>query len=275
MKFSIKKLTSLTLGFSFLIMSYTGIMLYFVPKGKVAYWSDWHMLGLNKGQYSDLHTTSMLTFLFFGALHIFYNWKPIVSYLKDSNKKVSFTRKEFMSALLLNLLFVIGTLYMVQPFKAYLDLEDSIKEYWARSEGEPPFGHAEETKLKPFCKKMGIDYIKASALLDAEHIIFSTDASLQEIAQQNKTSPQHIFKLILPARKSTATSIDYIQIPSSLGRRTLQELSDMGKIDLQAALETLKEHRVKELSPDKQIKDIANSMGIMPVDLYTLIIKRK
>ncbi len=52
MKFSIKKFTSLSLGFSFLVMSCTGVMLYFVPKGKVAYWSNWHMFGLSKSQYT-------------------------------------------------------------------------------------------------------------------------------------------------------------------------------------------------------------------------------
>ncbi len=46
-----KKITSLSLGMSFLIMTYTGIMLFLCPHGRVAYWSDWHFLGLSKNQY--------------------------------------------------------------------------------------------------------------------------------------------------------------------------------------------------------------------------------
>jgi hypothetical protein len=36
---------------SFLIMTYTGIMLFLCPHGRVAYWSDWHFFGLSKNQY--------------------------------------------------------------------------------------------------------------------------------------------------------------------------------------------------------------------------------
>ena len=42
-KIVMKKIISLTLAFSFLVMSITGIMLYIVPKGKVAYWANWEM----------------------------------------------------------------------------------------------------------------------------------------------------------------------------------------------------------------------------------------
>lgn len=78
-----RKITSLTLALSFLLMTYTGIMLFLCPHERVAYWSDWHFLGLTKSQYGDLHTASMIVFILFGILHIYYNWKPIVSYLKE------------------------------------------------------------------------------------------------------------------------------------------------------------------------------------------------
>lgn len=273
MKFSIKKLTSLSLGFSFLIMSYTGIMLYFVPKGKVAYWSDWHLFGLSKTQYGDIHTTSMLTFLFFGVLHIYYNWKPIVSYIKDKNKKISFSKAEFLFAFGLNIFFVVGTLYTIEPFKAYLDLEDNIKSYWAQEYGEPPYGHAEETKLKTFCKKMGIDYTKASKLLDENSITYKPNESLLDIAKENHTSPKALFEIISKAQKSATQSIDYASIPSSLGRRTLAELSSMGKIDLESTLALLRKKGLKSVTKEDRIKNIADELGVMPIDLYSIITK--
>jgi len=125
-----KKVTSLSLGFSFLIMSYTGVVLFIAPHGRVARWLDWHFLGLDKTQYQELHTTSMITFLVFGLLHIYYNWKPIISYLKDQNHKISFTKKEFLIAFLLNIVFVIGTIYLTPPFKSFLDFGENIKESW-------------------------------------------------------------------------------------------------------------------------------------------------
>jgi len=196
-----KKITYLTLAFSFLIMSYTGVMLFIVPQGKVAYWSDWHLFGLSKSQYGELHTTSMVTFLLFALLHIYYNWKPLMGYIKDKNRKISFTKKEFLIAFLLNIVFIVGTLYLVQPFKAFLDFEDGIKDMWAKKYGEPPYGHAEETKLKVFCKKMEIDYTKAIALLDKNNIIYNEDESLLSIAKHNNTNPKEIFDIISKTKK--------------------------------------------------------------------------
>ena len=278
MKATLKKVTSLSLGFSFLIMSYTGIMLYFVPKGKVAYWSDWHLFGLSKSQYGDIHTTSMLVFLVFGVLHIYFNWKPIISYLKDTNKKLSFTTKEFLIALSINVVFVLGTLYMVQPFKAYLDLEESIKDYWAQEYGEPPYGHAEETKLKVFCKKMNIDYNKASEILKSQKIIFQPNQSLLNIAKANEISPSKIYELIKKASTGEKSLYDFSNkgdssIPTGLGRKTLQELSAMGAIDLQKALKKLRAKGLSDVTSENRVKDIADELEMMPIDVYELLSK--
>ena len=69
-----KKIVSLSLIFSFFIMSYTGLGLFIAPHGKVAYWNDWYFWGLSKVDYANLHTTSMVVFVLFGILHIYYNW---------------------------------------------------------------------------------------------------------------------------------------------------------------------------------------------------------
>lgn len=272
-----KKITSLSLGFSFLIMSYTGIMLYFVPKGKVAYWADWHLLGLSKTQYGEIHTTSMVTFLFFAIWHIYYNWKPIVSYLKDKQRKVSFTKKEFLIAFGLNFLFVVGTLYLIQPFKSFLDLQASIKDGWTKEYGEPPYGHAEETKLKVFCRKMGINYDEASKVLTSNNIIFKADESLLVIADNNNISPSGIYKLIsktTPIKETINSPLtkNNVGIPSRLGRKTLQELSDMQKIDLAKAISILQAKGLSDINSNSKIKNIADELNIMPIDVYKLLI---
>ncbi|WP_345974153.1 DUF4405 domain-containing protein [Sulfurimonas sp. HSL3-7] len=262
-----KKITSLSLGLSFLIMSYTGIMLFLTPHGRVAYWSDWHLWGLTKTQYAELHTTSMLTFLFFGAWHIYYNWKPIISYLKDANRKISFTKREFVIALLINLFFVAGTLYPVHPMKAFLQMGDKIKESWAKQYGEPPYGHAEETKLRVLCQKLNIDLDQAKEILQKNNIVFKEDESLLTIAENNHMSPSDIFKLIRTEKPHGEDE----NIPSGLGRKTLQELSDMKKIDLNRSIELLKAKGIDEVTPDSKIKNIADELGVMPVEVYKLL----
>lgn len=191
-----RKITSLTLGFSFLIMTYTGIMLFLAPQGKIAHWSNWELLGLTKTQYGDIHITSMFVMIIFGVLHIYYNWKAIVSYLKDKTKKVSFTKQEFIIALSINIIFVFGTLNLVQPFQAILDLNDGAKKYWVEVYGKPPFSHAEDVTLKKLCKRMDIEYEEAIETLKENKIIFNETQSMQEIGKANNMSPAEIYKLI-------------------------------------------------------------------------------
>jgi hypothetical protein len=195
---SFKKLTSLTLAFSFLTMSFTGIMLYIVPQGKVAYWADWKMFGLTKGEYGDLHITSMVLFVLFAFIHIYYNWKPLMSYLKDSSKKFSLTKREFLVALALNLLFIAGVFYSLQPVKSILDINSDIKEYWVDVYGLPPYGHAEESTLKKFCKKTNIELQQAKENLTKNKIAFTMEESLKEIAKNNGVSPQHLYDIMDP-----------------------------------------------------------------------------
>ncbi len=262
-----KKITSLTLGFSFLIMSYTGIILFIVPHGRVAYWADWHLFGLSKGQYGELHTTSMVSFLVFALLHIYYNWKPIVSYMKDKTKKVSFTKKEFLIALGLNVVFVIGTLMPIQPFKGFIYMGEKIKGSWTKEYGEPPYGHAEETKFNIFCRKLNIDLGEAKQILVLNKIAFKENESLKTIASNNFISPSEIYKMIKIKSKNINTDNDI----SNMGRKTLQNLSDMNKIELQNAIKILKTKGILDITPNSKMRHIADELEMTPQETYKLI----
>ena len=264
-----KKITSLSLGFSFLIMTYTGLMLFIVPHGRVAYWSDWHLLGLSKSQYGELHTTSMVSFLLFAILHIYYNWKPLVSYMKNKTKQISFTKKEFLIAFLLNLVFVVGTLSSVTPFKTFLDFGEGVKEIWTKEYGEPPYGHAEETKLIVFCKKMHIDFETAKTSLKENNIIFEDKQRLKDIARANNTSPSAIYKII---QKNTPK--DELGTPQNLGRKTLQNLSDLQKIDLQKAMKILKDKGIEDITANTKMRHVADELEMEPLDVYKMLLNK-
>ena len=207
-----KKITSLSLGFSFLIMSYTGVVLFIAPHGRISRWLDWHFLGLDKVQYQDLHATSMITFLIFGSLHIYYNWKPILSYLRDIDKKISFTKKEFLTAFLINAVFVVGTLFLFQPFKYFLDFGEDIKQSWG--ERSVKITHSEsinknEAVIKPPPEQLGRKTLRN--LADTGHIdlnyalnILETqgfknvnaDIRIRYIADEINSTPTDVYKLL-------------------------------------------------------------------------------
>jgi len=84
----LRKITSLTALLSFILMLFTSIILYIVPHGRVAYWSDWSLMGLDKTQWGDVHINMGLLFLLSIGLHIYYNWKTILAYLKDKARRL-------------------------------------------------------------------------------------------------------------------------------------------------------------------------------------------
>ena len=268
-KIVMKKIISLTLAFSFLVMSITGIMLYIVPKGKIAYWANWEMFGLTKTQYGDMHITSMILFLVVTIWHIYYNWKPLMNYLKNSTKQITLFKKELLIALALNFLFVGGTLMGIQPFQGVLDINDDIKAYWQKQYGSPPYGHAEESSLQSFSQRIGVNIQKALELLKDKGIVVENKSqTLLQIAQQNGISPKDIHYAIKPkggkitTGKATAdTGISF------LGRRTLQELADMDKVNLKKSLLFLQKEGFNA-TPQSRMREAANALGITPYELF-------
>ena len=275
-----KKITSLTLGLSFLVMSYTGTMLFLCPKGKIAYWSDWTLLGLSKEQYGDLHITSMFIFLLFGILHIYYNWHPIVSYLKDKTQKISFTTKELLIALAINAAFIFGTLFAIPPVQTIIDINSDIEQYWENRYGTPPYGHAEESKLKVFVRKVGVDLEGAKKTLISKGISFNESDTLKDIAKMNNISPNDIYQILKKAKKvnkssvkSTKKSSGTNDVPPMLGRKTLQELSQLDVINLEKTLKLLMQKGISDASKQSRMKDIADELDMRPIEVFEIIKK--
>jgi hypothetical protein len=48
MRFQLRGFVSLLLTLFFLALSFSGVMLYLTPRGRVANWTGWSMLGLEK-----------------------------------------------------------------------------------------------------------------------------------------------------------------------------------------------------------------------------------
>ena len=267
-KIVMKKIISLTLAFSFLVMSITGMMLYIVPKGKVAYWANWEMFGLTKSQYGGIHITSMILFLVVTIWHIYYNWKPLMSYLKNSTKQITLFKKELLIALALNFLFVGGTLMGIQPFQSVLDINEGIKTYWEEQYGSPPYGHAEESSLQSFSRRIGVNVQEATVLLKAKGIVVENKSqTLLQIAQKNNISPKVIYDTIKPKGGKVAGETTADAKVSFLGRRTLKELAGMHKINLEKSLLFLQEKGF-DATPQSQMREAANALGITPYELF-------
>jgi F0F1-type ATP synthase membrane subunit a len=126
----IRRVISLTVLLSFVLLALSGIVLFISPQGRVAYWAGWTLFGLTKDQYSAIHTTFMVLFITVGIWHIVLNWKPILGYLKNRSKRMRIITPESSVALLLALAFLVGPLGGLPPFRQFLDVGVEVKEAW-------------------------------------------------------------------------------------------------------------------------------------------------
>jgi hypothetical protein len=289
----LRRVVTLTVFTSFFFLALSGIGLFLSPQGRVAYWSGWRLLGLTKQQFSALHTTFMLLFLIVAVWHIVYNWKPIKTYLKDRAKKVRIFTPEFTVALVLCLVFVAGTLTATPPFAQFLNAADDIKGYWEARDGSPPWGHAEQTPLCSFCRKMeGFERVEhtrhvtidceeaASALRAAGIKVDDTSTPLIEIASANSTTPQALAEIVLSVARErevaeevvAAESVIFPKPYSGLGRMSLREYTEKYDIDLDLAL-SIANSRGIELDPDAKLRDESRRHGTNPEGLLYLLNK--
>jgi len=267
----IRKITSLTALLTFILIILTSVILYIVPQGRVAYWADWRLWGLTKVQWGNIHIINGLLFLLALFLHIYYNWKPIVSYLKNKPKELKVFTKEFNVALGFTLVFSLGVLLEAPPFQWVIDLGDSIKDAAAVKYGEPPYGHAELSTLKTFAKKQGFDLKESMSLLKKADLKFESEKqTLQDIARQNKISPQQVYFAMKPVNRTSDSKSLPDNPPAGFGNRNLADICQEYRLDIKAVVRGLTEKNLKA-SAEMTVKDIAETHNMGPMDVFETI----
>lgn len=272
----IRRITSLTASLAFVLMVLTSTILYIVPQGRVAYWADWHLWGLTKTDWGNIHINLGLLFLIALFLHIYYNWKPLISYLKNKAKQIKVFTPEFNSALAITIVFILGTYFLVPPFSWVMSLNEHFKDTGAEKYGEPPYGHAELSSLQTFTKKMNLGLTKSMELLDkAGYPIENSEITLEKIGRQYNIPPQLIYETIKPAVTKTAqTSESSSSLPESAppgtGNLTLADFCTQYNLNMKLVVRELKKEGIK-VSEELTLKKIAAQNKIGPTDVYERI----
>lgn len=260
---SLKKITSLTMFLVMMIMTYTGIMLFVSPPGRIANWANWELFGLTKEEYANLHSTFMVLFILMTLLHIFYNWKPITSYMKNKAKEMIVFTKDMIIAFVLTVVFLLGTLFELSPFSNFLDFGDGVKNSWEKEYGTAPYSHAELSSLKMFVKKLNYDLQKSEEILQSNNIKYTTSKSLSQIAQENGVSPQFVYTLLKKnLNKAGEKSIEL----TGLGRKTIEEVASTLRVSTQEFISQLKALGI-EAKEDEKFKSVAEKYDLSPMDV--------
>ncbi len=267
----IRKITSLTALVSFILLILNSVVLYIVPHGRIAYWSDWRLWGLTKTEWGNQHIIIGVLFLISIFLHIYYNWKPILAYLKNRAKQFKLFTREFNIALILTIICTVGAYVEVPPFNWVLDFSESIKNSAAKTYGEPPYGRAELSTLKTFTAKMGFDLKQSMDLLEKAGVkLESEKQTLLEIAKLNKMAPQQVYSAMKPQEKPGAVKALPVTPQQGFGKRSLADICQEYDLNISTILMGFAENNIKATA-DTTIKQIAEQNEISSGEVYQIL----
>lgn len=241
------------------------------------------------------HTTIGVLFLIAGLLHIYYNWKPIINYMKSKTKDFKFFSVANTAALVLTLVFIVGTYFHIPPMSTIINISDGFKDRAADKYGEPPYGHAEISTLKTLTERVGIELDKSMDLLKAAGLeVVDEQDTLKDIGKRAGKSPQEIYLIIKPASKSskssdnasenkgsesatqetTDTDIDaFINAErTGLGRLTIEDICETYGLDANAIITGLDTRGIKA-SANQKLKEIGAANDNTPLAIYEIMVE--
>lgn len=280
---NMRKITSMILLTSLFVLTVNSVVLYIVPEGRIAYWSNWAFLGLTRQEWVDQHLTVGVLFLVAGVLHISYNWTSILAYLKNKARELKVFTPSFSIGVLVTLAVAAGTYLHLPPMRTLINISSAIKDSGARKYGIPPYGRAELSSLKEFARKERLDQDKSLELLKAAGVqVESAGESLKAIAAKNDLSPQQVYEIIKPAKIATtersqggtAARSGSVPLPDNpppgFGRKTLAEACRELGVEAPAIVEGLQRQGITA-APGMSIKEIAEGAGKEPREIYEVM----
>jgi len=282
-KWSGRAFTSLCSLVGFILLCCTGVILYIGPHGRVAYWTKWQILGLEKDQWGAVHVFSGLLFLIAGGFHLYYNWKPLIKYLSGKIESALRYKRELVISVLIFIWVVVSGIWSLPPLVYVSELGESIKQSWITSpELEPPFGHAEIVSLQTFCKKQRIPLDQAMMELRKEGFKVDTPKStLAEIAESKRSSGMGVYAVIKKleakpaAMKSdtvwTAEKIEEVFSGTGLGNKTIGQIIKDMQLDPKKVYQRLKAAHIEAEDSDT-MKKVAKEHNTTPIKIMNVIL---
>jgi len=271
-RFQWRALTSVLMTLGFMMLALSGVMLFLSPPGRVANWTNWTLLGLGKSDWGALHIWFGALFLSMTILHVYFNWRPLVSYLKNRvNRSLGF-RSEWAVALGMCVLVFTGTRAGIPPFSSLLAWNEAFKESWDRPAERAPIPHAELLTLSALAEKGGVDLATATARLTEKGVTgFTGETVVRDIAARANVSAQQIYDFILAAPKlDPAGSHAEGKAGGGLGWKSLAQFCADEGIDLATATARLDKAGVK-VTATRTLRELAADGGKKPYELVEII----
>jgi hypothetical protein len=243
-----------------------------------------------------------IIFIVASVFHVYLNWKPLVSYFKNKVSKAFALRIEWAFALVICFIVFLGTLGDIKPFSSLLAWNENIKHSWDSPQQRAPIAHAELlslTELSEQVRDVSLETMLTN--LKSRGIeVTSPDAVLGDLAKAHNMTPAHLYDIALgqagPGQRGqrqgkgggrgfggpggrTEQHGDTIDSGTEhqqegairgFGRLTLKSYCNQTGLDVNEAVKKLQDAGFKA-SPDMTIRSIADTTGVHPSEIRTLL----
>lgn len=296
-QFSWRAFFSVLMALSFIGMTFTGVILFVVPPGRIANWTGWTLLALTKHQWIGLHDWFSIIFVVASAFHVYLNWNLFVSYFKNKISKAFAFRAEWVLALVICAAVFLGTLGDVKPFSSLLAWSESIKHNWESPQRSAPIPHAELLTLTELAEQVrGVDIETMLTNLKAWGIeVEYANVVLGELADLYNITPVQLYNIALgqrvgrrgqgghgagglsggtcqyeDARTGGNTGYGQSGFGRGLGQLTLKEYCGEISLDVDTAVKKLRDAGYNA-RPEMTIRGIADTAGVHPSQIRTIL----
>jgi hypothetical protein len=271
---------SVLIALSFIGMTFTGVILFVVPPGRIANWTGWTLLALTKRQWIGIHLWFSLIFVVASVFHVYLNWNLFVSYFKSKVNKAFALRAEWILALVICAAIFLGTLGDVTPFSSLLAWNENIKHSWDSPQQRAPVPHAELLTLTELAKQVqDVDLEAMLTNLKARGIeVNSPDVVLGKLAEGCNMTPARLYNIALgqaaPRRgrggPGQGGGHDQGGPGRGFGRMMLKEYCVQMGLDVNTAVKKLQDAGFKA-GPEMTIRAIADTSGVHPSQIRTVL----
>ncbi len=197
MRFQFKGFTSLLLSLTFLGLAFSGVLLFLTPRGRVANWTGWTILGLGKEGWISVHINVAILVLVVATIHLILNWTMFWGYIKKRASLGLNMKVEMAVAAIVTAVVFAGAIYEVPPFSTVMALNRQIKDSWEGRASDAPAPHAEEFTLERVAANMNLSATEVAAALQKDgFVVPSASATVGQIAEANGVTPQDIYAAI-------------------------------------------------------------------------------
>jgi hypothetical protein len=268
-RFNKKAFVSLLTTVIWIIISLTGIVLYFTPPGRIAHYVYWTFLGLSKEQWQTIHTIFSFSFVITAIFHLYFNWTVFWSYIKSKVVAGIKLKRELSWAVVLSAVLLVISIVDFPPASTVMNFGEAMKNSWGDTDAEPPVPHAERLTLKELSTMTQSNLNgMMKKLKDLGYTNIDSSTIIEQIAQLNNVTPQKMVTSIMPSgQKSSGT---HLTQRFGFGKKTVEQICNENNIKLSTVKDRLETFNI-EFKDFEDIRTIADRTEFKPYDIVEII----